>query len=184
MNDQTLLTDINKPQSPCFVIGDCVVYRAEGVCDVVDIRNESFGTRNDGAKYYILSPRNDPNSVLYVPVDNEALTALMRPLLSKEEIFALFEELREERLPWIPDSRARNTKFREILSLGDRREVTVLLQTVREHIAKVMLTGKKPGSTEMNAMHRATKLLLDEFSMAFPLEDDNALFALLDGEMR
>lgn len=182
MKDQTLLAHTNTPNKPCFAVGDAVVYRAEGVCDVVDIRNENFGARNDGAKYYILSPRNDSNSMLYVPVDNETLTALMRPILKKEEIFTLVRDLRGERLVWIPDSRARNTKFREILSLGDRREVIVLLQTVREHIEKVTLAGKKPGSTETNAMYRATKLLRDEFSMAFSMTSDEDLFALLDGD--
>ena len=72
-----------------------MVYRAEGVCDIVDIRKECFGANPQGEEYYILSPRNDANSSIYVPVYNEALTAQMRSLLSREEIAEMLCELRD-----------------------------------------------------------------------------------------
>ncbi len=165
-----------------FCIGDCVIYRAEGICDVVDIRRETFIGCTEALEYYILSPRNDPNSTFYVPVANEELVSLMRPLLTREEIFALCDELREERMDWIVESRARNVKFREILSLGDRREVVVLVNTVKERIAENEKIGKKPGSTDSGALRRGAKLLRDEFSAAMDISCDEELFALLDGK--
>ena len=167
---------------PAFSVGDAVVYRAEGVCDIVDIRKENFGAHGEGENYYILSPRNDANSSIYVPVNNETLTALMRPILSKEEIVAMIAELQNERLTWLPDSRSRNTMFREILSVGDRRSVIVLALTVHERLAAIIEAGKKPGSTETGALARACKLLRDEFSVAIPLHSDEELLAVLCGE--
>ena len=38
-----------------FEIGSYVSYRAEGVCVIADIRNESFGAIGASTKYYILS---------------------------------------------------------------------------------------------------------------------------------
>ena len=163
-----------------FSVGDAVVYRAEGICDIVDIRKESFGAI--GGDYYILSPRNDPNSSIYVPVDNDKLTALMRPLLNREEILSLLSELRNDRLTWLPESRARNNAFREILSVGDRRALIVLVLTVQERIEETLSAGKKVGSTESSALARACKLLRDEFSVSFPLSSDKELIALLRGE--
>lgn len=162
-----------------YEIGSYVIYRAEGICDIVDIRRESFAG-GEKADYYILSPRNDPNSMLYVPVDNEKLTAMMRPLLCETEIRALIAELRDERLEWIDDSRARNSRFKEILSEGDRRSVLVLLNTVRERIAMNEANGKRSGTTDTGALSRACKLLRDEFSHAIPMDSDLQLFALLD----
>ena len=162
-----------------FSIGDAVVYRAEGVCDVVDIRKESFGAHTDGDDYYILSPRNDANSSIYVPVHNEKLTALMRPILTRGEIFALVESLCADRLDWPTESRARNALFRQILSLGDRRELIVLVLTVHERLLETIALGKKPGSIETNALSRACKLLRDEFSLSIPLPNDEALISLL-----
>ena len=140
------MSNVNADTKRRYEIGDCVIYRAEGICDITDIRAESFagGEKSD---YYIISPRNDPNSTVYVPVDNEKLTSMIRPLLSEEQIRALVAELRDERLEWIEDSRARNAKFKDILSIGDRRTVLVLLNTVRERIALNEATGKRSGTT-------------------------------------
>ena len=169
-------------QSSAFVVGDVVVYRAEGVCDIVDIRKECFATVGDGEEYYILSPRNDANSSIYVPVYNERLTAMMRPIVTREELAAMVEELREVRLEWLPESRARHTAFREILSLGERRAMIVLVLTVKERIEQLIATGKKPGSTETGALARACKLLYDEISLVVPLSGEADLIALLRGE--
>ena len=162
-----------------YEIGNCVIYRAEGICDITDIRREAFAG-GEKADYYILSPRNDPNSTVYVPVDNERLTAMMRPLLSESEIRALISELRDDRLEWIPDSRARSARFREILSEGDRRKVLVLLNTIRDKIAENDAIGKRSGSTETGAFARACRLLREEFSPAIPLKNDEELLALID----
>lgn len=180
-NEQMMSNEEKQKESVSFRVGGCVIYRAEGICDIVDIRRETFIGREEAMEYYILSPRNDPNSTVYVPVDNEELTALMRPLLSRDEILALCDDLREERMAWIPDSRGRNTKFREILSIGDRREVLVLVNTVREHIAENERIGKKSGTTDTGALRRGVKLLRDEFSATMTIESDEALLSLLDG---
>ncbi len=171
--------NVNADTKKRYEIGNCVIYRAEGICDIIDIRCESFagGEKTD---YYILSPRNDPNSTVYVPVDNEKLTSMMRPLLSEKEIRALIAEFREERLEWIEDSRARNTKFKEILSIGERKSVLILLNTVRERIALNEANGKRSGTTDTGALSKACKLLRDEFSYSIPLKTDEALFVLLD----
>ena len=69
-----------------FEIGSYVMYRAEGVCKISDIRDESFGAIGGQEKYYILSPLNDDKSTVYVPMGNDALLGMMRPLMSAEEI--------------------------------------------------------------------------------------------------
>ena len=164
-----------------YEIGDRVIYRAEGICEITDIRVEAFAG-GEKSEYYILSPQNDPNSTVYVPVNNERLTSMIRHILSESEIHELIAERKSERLAWISDSRARNTYFKEILSICDRRDVIVLLQTVRDKIAQNDAEGKKSGTTETNAMYRASRLLRDEFSPAISLRSDEALFALIDGE--
>ena len=173
------MNNVNADTKKRYEIGSCVIYRAEGICDIIDIRRESFAG-GEKTEYYILSPRNDPNSTVYVPVDNEKLTSMIRPLLSEKEIRSLISELREERLEWIDDSRARNTKFKEILSIGERRTVLILLNTVRERIEINEANGKRSGTTDTGALAKACKLLRDEFSSAIPLRTDEQLLALLD----
>lgn len=165
-----------------FEIGSYVSYRAEGVCVICDIREERFGALGETAKYYILSPVGDEKSTVFVPMENEALMALMRPLLSAEEILSLASEVRGERLEWIEESRLRNLKFREILSLGDRRELMVLINTVLEHNEMITKLGKKVGATDENALYRAKTMLFEEFSMTTDLASSDELLLLLRGE--
>lgn len=166
-----------------FKIGDCVSYRAEGVCRISDIRKENFGTANGEAVYYILSPVNDQKSLLFVPVDNERLASLMRPLLSAEEIIALCEELREERMEWIAENRLRSNTFRDILAEGDRRKLIVLLNTVTERIREQAAMGKRPLGTDTNAQSRAAQLLFEEFSFTLRLSSVADIYPLLGGEL-
>lgn len=166
-----------------YTIGSFVVYRAEGVCRISDIRVESFGTIGSKEQYYILTPLGDERSTVFVPVANETLVGMMRPLLSAEEIITLAAELRDIRMDWIPDGRARNIRFREILGLGDRKELIVLTNTVWEHMEEAMTHKKKPNATDEKALRRAKKLLFEEFSALTDLRSEDDLIPLLRGEL-
>ena len=166
-----------------FQIGDLVSYRAEGVCSIADIRVERFGAIGGDMRYYILSPLRDRKSLVYVPVENPQLCGLMRPLLSAEEISELLGELREERMEWIPESRGRNVLYREILGRGDRRELIVLVNTVCQRTAEEREAGRRPTSTDENALRRAAELLLDEFSVTCELNNEEELLLAIQGEI-
>ena len=165
-----------------FSKGSYVIYRSEGVCVISDIRRENFNALGGEGEFYILNPINDMKSVVYVPVDNEVLTGMMRPILSAEEINKLCEEVREIRLELPPETRVRSLKLRELLSLGDRRELVILVNTLEDFFALAEEKGKKIGSTEKNAHARALKLLYDEFSYASDISDTEMLLAVIRRE--
>ena len=165
-----------------FEIGKYVAYRSEGVCIISDIRAESFGADGTCAQYYILTPIHDKRSTLFVPVDNERLTSLMRALMSAEQINEMAAELRETRLEWIADCRSRNNEFREILSLGERRELAVLALTVADKIDETVAAGKKVGSTEASALRRALRMLYEEFSVTTDIRSAEDIIPFLRGE--
>ena len=167
-----------------FEVGTYVSYRAEGVCIISDIRKECFGALGKIEEYYILTPMKDANSILYVPVNNELLTSKMQPLLSAEEIRALADELREERIEWVTDSRARNGVLKEILAGGDRRELIVFVNTVLDRIEHSVEIGRKITAGDENSFKRAKRMLLDEFSATTDLSSDEELVMLLRGELR
>ena len=163
-----------------FEIGSYVSYRAEGVCVIRDIRAERFGSIGSSAKYYILSPLNDEKSTVFVPADNEVLMRYMRPLLSPEEIMELIAQLRDKRIEWIPESRARNARYRDILADGDRRILIAMIYTIEDYV--VSIHPKKPGNTDENAFRRAIRMLFEEFSMTTDLSNIEELIAVLHGE--
>jgi RNA polymerase-interacting CarD/CdnL/TRCF family regulator len=61
-------------------IGDKIIYGANGVMTIVDIREESVG--DVSRSYYVLLPATGrASSLTFVPTDNEKLTSAMRPML-------------------------------------------------------------------------------------------------------
>ena len=167
-----------------FELGTYVSYRAEGVCVIVDIRTEAFNALEKSEEFYILAPLRDMNSVLYVPVNNEVLTARMQPLLCADDICALADELRNVKLEWIDESRARNSALREILAQGDRRTLVILVNTVSDRMARSAEKGRKVTAGDENMLRRAQKMLVDEFSTTSDISNVDELMEVLNGTRR
>ena len=165
-----------------FAIGTYVIYRAEGVCVISDIRKEIFSTLNKETEFYILNPINDRKSVVYVPCDNEALTNMMKPLLSADEITSLAATLKDERMELAPETRVRSSQYRDAFATGDRRALILLINTVNELVAKTEATGKKVGSTDSGALERAIRYLYDEFSYTSDISDHAELIDIIQGK--
>lgn len=167
-----------------FEVGSYVSYRSEGVCVIVDIRTEAFNALGKSEEFYILAPIKDMNSVLYVPLGNAQLTSKMLPLLSADEICELAGELREARMEWINDSRARNSVLRDMLSSGGRRDLVILVNTIVDRIERADEIGRNITAGDANILARAKKMLLDEFSVTSDIDSVDALMAVLSGERR
>lgn len=166
-----------------FEKGSYVTYRSEGVCIIIDIREENFGAGNGAEDYYILAPISDIKSTVFVPVNNERLVGYMHRLLQADELNGIISELREERLEWIPESRARNAAFKQLISRGDRRELIVLLNTLYDKIGEMKKTGKRVGTTDLGAMHKAETLLREELMMTTDFRLQDKLIDLLRGNI-
>ena len=167
-----------------FDIGSYVIYRSEGVFVVSDIREESFGSIGKPEKYYILTSVSSQSSTTFVPVNNEELTSYMRHLLSADQINDLVEKLRDQRLKWIDETRARSNYFRDVLSAGDPKELIVLVNTVNERVAAALERGRKPSSTDINALRRAERILFDQFSTTTELGSVQDIIPLLRGDIK
>ena len=166
-----------------FEIGNCVVYRAEGVCVISDIRSESFGAIGTQEKYYILTPIRDEKSVFFVPVNNPKLVSYMRELLTAEQIMQMVSDIKDERVEWTAESRARSAMFRDILAEGDRVRIAVLLNTVYEMTEKMEAQGKKISAGTLAIISRAEKMLFDEFRVTANIESQADIAPLLRGEI-
>ena len=149
-----------------FSIHDVVVYGSNGTCEIVDICEKSFGGVRQN--YYILRPVYDAKSTVFVPVENQALCARMRPLLQREEIDALIDAMPEEESVWIEDEKLRRETYRAIIERGDREELVQLIRTLYLHQQKQMRQGKKLHLADQRFFHDAQKMLHDE--LAFVLQ--------------
>lgn len=139
-----------------------VVYGKTGVCRVVDRKIMEFSTPG-GEEYYVLSPCNDPRSLVYVPCQNEQLVSRLRPLLSKQEIEDLLDGASALPLAWPDDKAERQIVFREMVSGGNRGELLRLIRCLYLKKQEKEATGKHLSSVDESLLQDCTRMLEQEF---------------------
>ena len=152
-----------------------VTYGSNGLCRVEGTEDRRFADKS--RQYYVLIPCSTKGSTIFVPTDNPALVAKIKPLLSQEEIREMIRRLPEEQLPWIEDPSARKDRFREILEQGDRLEQMRLLATLYRQKKHREAEGKKLWAFEENALDATRNILFEEFAhvLGIPKEEVEAL---------
>ncbi len=149
-----------------------VVYGKMGVCRVVDRQLLAFGGATK-AEYYILAPLRDARSSVYVPCDNEALVARLRPLLSRADIDSLLSRVPQEEIAWIEDRGERASAYRGIISGGDRKQVVCLVRCLLAKKKEKLAAGKKLSSADEALLQECVRLVEEEFSLALDIPAAN-----------
>ena len=153
-------------------IGDNVMYGANGVMTIVDIREESIG--DVSRSYYVITPAiAHSNSLTFVPTDNEKLVGAMRPLLTKDQALALVLGMKNPGyIDWIPENRPRSEFFKRILESGEREMMVAMIHAINESAKRREAEGKKNFLSDENAKQKAEKILYSEFSIVFGIPED------------
>ena len=158
-------------------IGDRVVYSANGVMEIVDIREESVG--DVSRSYYVLSSVSSrSDSLTFVPTDNEGLVSAMRPLLTRGEAEELLSRLNDlPEVEWPESNRARAEHFKRIMESGDRLQMFAMIAAIDESGKRREAEGNKNFLTDETARQKAEKLLYSELSLVFeiPIEEVHSL---------
>ncbi len=164
-------------------IGDKVLYGANGVMTIVDIREESVADvcRN----YYVLSSALGKNeSLTFVPADNEKLSGLMYPLMSESEIYSLLHRAKSiTPMDWIKENRARQDAFKRVTESGDREKMVAMILAIEENAARRESEGKKSFLTDENAKLKAKRLLYSEIAVVLNIPEEE-VGALIDRETK
>ena len=148
--------------------GQYVNYTAQGICRVEGIESLKFGD-GKARDYYLLRPVNQPESSVYLPVDNPDLLAKLHPILSKEEIDQIILSVRQDSIPWVSDFREREEQFSAILARRDERELLLLIGCLllREEEGTHRLS-----SGDQQTLRKAQRIVAEEFSFSLHLPAD------------
>jgi CarD family transcriptional regulator len=152
-----------------YEVGSRVMYASNGVCDITDIREESFS--GEKRLYYVLTPLGSTSSV-FVPTDNEQLLARMRPLLSADEIHDILSTAPKEKPIWIADNHERNNHFQQVLLGSDTQELFDLTRSIYLHKQELAARGKKNLISDETALKKAERILFGEIAAVFRLSLD------------
>lgn len=151
-----------------YTLGDRVVYGIHGVCCVVAVEQRRVDRKQ--IEYFALEPIDQPGSRYYVPTQNQAALAKLRPLLSKEEMDALLSSDQVRQECWIPDEGQRKLRYRELLSSGDRAELLSMLGCVYRHKEQQVVQGRKFHLCDENFLRDARKVLDSEIALVMEIK--------------
>lgn len=146
-----------------YQAGDKLLYGTEGVCEIKEICEMKISSKK--AKYYVLQPIYREGATLYVPFDNEALTAKMRPILTVDEINAMLDTICAENIHWIEDASERKSEFQRIMLSGDRLEILRMIRTLYLRRKRLQESGRRLRINDDQMLRDAEKLIDGEFAL-------------------
>ena len=145
-----------------LTIGSMVYYGLDGVCCVMGPVEKKY----DGvtSRYLEHRPFFRKNDCIYLPEDNEALLARLRPLIGKEEIPAILAEGKALDCPWIEPEPLRRESFKAYMWSGNPRQLLALIRTIYQRKTELAVCGKKLRSSDAAFLKDAERLLHEEFA--------------------
>ncbi len=158
-----------------YTVGDAVVYGGSGVCEIDDIRDISFYHERP-KKYYVLKPMFvKQSSTVYVPFDNEKLTAKIQPVISKDEAIRLIDGMGEGDSVWIDDRNQRKDHFNDLLSNGTRKQIIDLISMITRHRDSLAEEGKVLNMQDEKILAEAERRMNAEFAVALDMRPDEVV---------
>ncbi len=151
-----------------FQKDDYVIYGSNGVCRIKEIGPLDMPGIPQERIYYTLVPYYKKDSQIFTPVDSTKI--VMRPLIQKETIIQLLEEIPDLEPIWVKDEKQRETQYKETLRKCDCRELVRIIKTIYYRMQTRIAEGKKITASDEKYFHLAEEHLYGEF--AFILETE------------
>ena len=121
--------------------------------------------------YFVLEPIDQPGSRYYVPSENQAALAKLRPLSTREELQSLLTSPLAENV-WIADENRRKQYYRELVSSVNLKAMIDMIRCLRLHRRQQMEQGRKFHQCDENFLRDAQKTLSTEIAMVMEIPDD------------
>ena len=151
-----------------YSVNDKIHYGISGVCVIQEITTMRVG--RNWEKYYVLKPVYQNSSLIYVPVGNEQLEARMRPVLTREEVDRLIQDMPEIPTAWEEDPQIRKANFDALLRSNECRDLVVIIKTLNAHRERRQADGKALHVADETFLREAQRLLFDEFAGALDIQ--------------
>lgn len=146
------------------------MYGIHGVCSILNFEIRSVGGKK--IEYYVLEPLDQPGARYYVPTNNEAAVAKLRPILTHQELDALLQGTDACADAWIEDETQRKQHYKQILASVDRAALVCMLHTLHRRKQEQLAGGRKFHLCDENFLRDAEKILDGEFSLVLNIAQD------------
>ncbi|MCH5337747.1 MAG: CarD family transcriptional regulator [Acetatifactor sp.] len=163
-----------------FEIGEHVVCGSKGVCVVENITTLDISGVDKKRKYYILKPKYQAGSTVYVPVDSPKES--MRRVLSREEAQQLIDAIPKLPLIDIANDKLSEQTYKECMRTNSCEEWVRIIKTIYLRKQKRIQAGRKVTAVDAKYFHLAEESLYGELAVALGLNRED-VEAYITGEI-
>lgn len=161
-----------------FKVNDVVVYRPQGVCEIIGIEEQKLG--GEIKKYFVLKPLNDKGATCYVPMWNEKAWSKMRKVMSKNDVDALIDSMPSKKPTWIANENERKETYKRILADGDQAAIISMLQALFSQKKEREAEGKRLHMSDEHFMKDAERLLYNEWQYVLNVDQAGLMEYILE----
>lgn len=165
--------DMNNKTNQLYNKGDYVVYGENGVCKIIDVREEDF-IGLEKMPYYVLETVYSKTTI-FIPINSDALVGKLNPVLSADEINRLIDNTDKISEEWINDSKKRAEHFTELLDNGEREEILWLIKVLTSHKHDVEEQNKRFYISDKNILTSAEKIIIEEFAFVLGIDKKDVI---------
>lgn len=155
-----------------YSIGDVVMYKNIGVCEIVDIvERENYDSIEE---YYTLKPMNDDRSTIFVNVNNKKV--MMRYLLPANEVEAILSGIEDIDGYYCDNDRERDLHLKELINSGVTTCWVEAIKGLYERRLERNKKGKDLSQVEERMFKTAEKLFYSEvaYTLDIPYNEVDA----------
>lgn len=156
-----------------FKKGDIVVYKTNGICEIIDIRRENFdetGTRD----FYILRSVYDPRMQVFVPTKSE-LSEKITCVLNIDDIKESIYKAYSNPLEWNSNDKERNAFFSKALMSCDRQLILSVYLLIKKKKAELEAMNKQINTNDSRILSKSEKMITEEFSYVLGISRDKII---------
>ncbi|MCI7767633.1 MAG: hypothetical protein MSJ26_06615 [Oscillospiraceae bacterium] len=152
-----------------FETGQRVIYNGRELCRVGEICRKCFDGVHE-EEYFCLIPENEPKACYYVPADR--LEGRIRPLMTREEIYAAIDGSRTGHSLSCTDKNQRRAVLLQTVKSGDSRLIIGMIRELFEEKKRRAAQGKELISCDEKALASACRVISSEFSAVLGISEE------------
>ncbi len=153
-----------KERNSIHKLNEYVIYRKNGICQIVDIIEQNFCGQGK-KEYYVLKSVYDDNVKVFVPLGSE-LEKGLKKIFSVDEIHALIEAAELLDNEWIDNSKQRAAMFETILNSGDTKQILWMLKAISGYKKELEEQNKKLKAYDTKYLALGENVVSGEFAFA------------------
>lgn len=146
-----------------FSVGEYVVHRTSGICQVKKIAPLPADMGPAGKDYYFLAPINTRGEI-FSPADED--NSNLRKVLTRDEALKLLDEIPSIEDTPIDNDKLREAHYKEAIRSCDCRELVKILKTLTSRRLARFAVGKKSTASEERYYKQAEDNLFNELAFA------------------